>query len=306
MSYEHIFDEIEIVADPFALCELHGKCDLGLGRGAGATLHYILAGRGEIIFQGRKPIEVERGTLVLAPALEFHTLRSYGERGNPLPVCQPAELELAQHLGGRDEDAGQSKMLALCSHVSVGLRGVNDLVSLVREPMVERVGPESSLAAPVAGLLAELSAPSQGSKAMIRALLLQCMIQLLRARLQAGDPALGWMTALKDERLWSALRLMLDEPGQSHTVDSLAQAAGTSRSSFAQRFAAAYGSGPMKLLRNLRMNMAGSLLMQSDLPVKRIAELTGFRSRSAFTRTFEESTGLSPRSFRAEAKNNGG
>jgi AraC-like DNA-binding protein len=58
----------------------------------------------------------------------------------------------------------------------------------------------------------------------------------------------------------------------------------------------------MTLLRDLRMHLAASLLTQSDLPVKRIAELAGFQSRSAFTRTFESATGLSPRSFRAEAK----
>jgi AraC-like DNA-binding protein len=95
---------------------------------------------------------------------------------------------------------------------------------------------------------------------------------------------------------------MLDQPGHPHTVESLADVAGMSRSSFAERFSEAYGSGPMTLLRDLRMHLAASLLTQSDLPVKRIAELAGFQSRSAFTRTFESTTGMSPRGFRAEAK----
>ena len=132
---------------------------------------------------------------------------------------------------------------------------------------------------------------------MIRALLLECMIQLLRKRLLARDPALNWMAALIDQGLWNALRLMLDKPGDPHNVDSLAAAAGMSRSSFAERFSDAYGSGPMKLLRDLRMRLAGSLLEQSELPVKRIAELVGFQSRSAFTRTFDSVTGKSPREF---------
>ena len=37
MSFEHIFNEMEIKADPFALCELIGKCDMGLGHQSGAT-----------------------------------------------------------------------------------------------------------------------------------------------------------------------------------------------------------------------------------------------------------------------------
>jgi AraC-like DNA-binding protein len=302
MSFEHVFNELEIDAEPFALCELQGRCELGLGRRSGATLHYILAGRGEVLVHGRPPIGVERGTLVLVPALHSHTLRSFGEPGHPIPDCHPAELDLARHLRkGEHADTG-GKLLAICSDVRVGLRGVGGLVDLVREPIVEQVASDSPMSAPVDRLLQELAAPTLGSRAMIRALLLQCMIQLLRTRLQARDQALNWMAAL-DERLWSALRLMLDRPNHPHSVDSLAEVAGMSRSSFAARFSEAYGSGPMKLLRDLRMHLAASLLTQSELPVKRIAELAGFHSRSAFTRTFESTTGMSPRSFRADARN---
>jgi transcriptional regulator GlxA family with amidase domain len=55
----------------------------------------------------------------------------------------------------------------------------------------------------------------------------------------------------------------------------------------------------MELLRDLRMKRAGYLLEKTDLPVKRVAELVGFASRSAFTRAFEANTGQSPRDFRA-------
>jgi AraC-like DNA-binding protein len=307
MSFEHVFNELEIAAEPFALCELQGRCDLGLGRRAGATLHYVLEGRGEIVFRGRPPVGVKRGTLILVPALLSHTLRSFGEPGRPIPDCQPAELDLMRHLQTGDEAGDETdsagKLLAVCSDVKVGLRGVGGLVDLVREPIVEEVAAENALSAPVDRLLRELSAPTLGSQAMVRALLLECMIQLLRKRLQARDPALNWMAALIDEGLWSALRLMLDRPGFPHTVERLADVAGMSRSSFAERFSEAYGSGPMTLLRDLRMHLAASLLAQSDLPVKRIAELAGFQSRSAFTRAFESATGLSPRGFRAEARN---
>ncbi len=305
MTFEHVFDELEIEAQPFALCELRGRCDMGLGRRAGATLHYVLAGRGEIAVQGRPPIGVRPGTLVLVPALNTHSLRSFGGPSHPLPECHPAELDLVEHLGeGAGGEGGETdgKLLAVCSDVTVGLRGVGGLVDLVREPLVELATADGALMAPLERLLRELSAPTLGSRAMIRALLLECMIQLLRNRLKARDRALDWMGALRDERLWSALRLMLDRPGDPHSLESLAEAAGMSRSSFAARFADAYGGGPMTLLRDLRMHQAASLLTNSDLPVKRVAELVGFRSRSAFTRTFESATGLSPRALRAAAR----
>ncbi|MEX3007675.1 helix-turn-helix domain-containing protein [Hoeflea sp. TYP-13] len=304
MKFEHVFNEMEIEADPFALCELNGRCDLGLGRLSGATLHYILSGHGEIILHDRPSIGVEQGSLVLIPALHSHTLRNFGEPGQPIPKCRPAELSLAQHLQGDPSSRPGTKLLAICSRVNVGLRGVDGLVELVREPLVESVGTDSAMTGPIEQLLQELSRPALGSRAMIRVLLLECMIRLLRKRLLARDPALDWMAVLVDGRLWSALRLMLDKPGDPHSVESLASAAGMSRSSFAERFSAAYGSGPMRLLRDLRMKRAGSLLEQTELPVKRIAEQVGFQSRSAFTRTFENVTGKTPRGFRAEARRN--
>ena len=302
MSLEHVFDEMEIRADPFALCALHGRCDLGMARRPSATLHYILAGRGEILVQGRPPIVIDRGTLVLIPALRSHTLRSFGDRRDPVPDCHPAELDLVQHLQTSDGSEQEGKLLALCSHVTVGVRGTQDLIDLIREPIVETVSPGSRIKPAVDQMLQEISAPQAGSRAMIRALLLECMIQLLRNRLKARDRSLNWMVALKDRSVWAALERMLETPGDAHSVESLADAAGMSRSTFAKRFAEAYGSGPMELLRDLRMRLAASLLEDSELPVKRIAELAGFQSRSAFTRTFESVTGTSPSDFRAEIR----
>ena len=137
-----------------------------------------------------------------------------------------------------------------------------------------------------------------GSNAMIRALLLECVIHLLRTRLLANDRALNWMAVLADQKLWTTLQAMLDTPGDHHTVESLAHIAGMSRSSFAGRFSDAYGEGPMELLRELRMHLAASLLIQSDLPVKRIAKLVGFSSRSAFSRALSNTIGLPPNQFR--------
>lgn len=299
MTYEHIFNELEILTDPFALCELRGECNLGLGREPTAILHYILSGKGEISLRGRPPVQVARGSLVLIPAMQSHTLRSFGRSADPIPACRPAELNLARHLQATEGDQ-HSQLTALCSHVTIGLRGAKDIVDLVREPMVECVSAGSRMEQPLQRLLEEVSNPGLGSRAMVRAILLECMIEMLRHRLAAQDRALAWMAVLKDHSVWAALRVMLDDPGQAHTVESLAEVVGMSRSAFAKRFSDAYGSGPMDLLRDLRMRLAGSLLKQTDLPVKRVAEMVGFSSRSAFSRMFETKTGQSPRSFRAE------
>jgi len=297
MSFEHIFDELEIGAEPFALCELRGRCDLPLGRLPRTILHYILAGEGEISVAGAPPLRVCAGSLVLIPAGSSHALHSFGGHGDPLPACRPAELNLERHLA--EGMAGHGQLLALCTQVTLGLRGAHGLIDLIRAPLTRKITPGDIQGGPVTRILGEICMPRTGSRAMLRALLLECMIGLLRDRIEAGDGALAWMEVLSDRSIWAALRLMLERPAGPHSVESLAMAAGLGRSSFAKRFAAAYGSGPMDLLRDLRMRMAADLLNRTDLPVERIAGMAGFQSRSAFTRAFTAATGTSPGAYRA-------
>jgi len=302
MPVAHVFDEMEVLTTPFAVCELHGKCDLGLGRLAGATLHHILAGEGEIVFKNRPSMPLYPGTLVLVPAFEFHILRGFGMKNGPLPECLPAELGLAHHVVSATNSLPEHRLLAVCSRIHVALRGSQGIVDLVREPLIESDITDQALVAPLERMITELSAPQLGSQAMVRTLVLECMIHLLRKRIIAQDSALIWMSALSDEKIWIALRVMLNHPENPHSVASLADIAGMSRSSFAKHFSDSYGAGPMDLLRNLRMKKAATLLAESNLPVKRIAELVGFHSRSAFNRAFISCNGKSPREIRIEAR----
>jgi len=300
MNYEHIFDELEISTDPFALCQLKGACHMGLPGDSSATLHYILSGDGQVSLPGRPPLAVSSGSMVLIPAMKSHSLHSFGTLSDPVPVCQPAAVNLSHHLAGEDDQhAITGQLIALCSHLTVGLRGASDIISLIRQPLVEHVTESSPIKPLMSALLQEISNPGIGSRAMMRTILTQCMIELLRKRLVARDETLAWMAALRDSSIWNALRAMLDTPGDNHTVESLADSVGMSRSAFAKRFLETYGSGPMELLRDLRMRLAGSLLRETEFPVKRIAEIVGFSSRSAFSRTFEAKTGQGPKAFRA-------
>ncbi|WP_317057700.1 helix-turn-helix transcriptional regulator [Roseovarius rhodophyticola] len=298
MDFDQVLDRLEIAPDPFAVCELKCNCDVGLGQDTGATLHYILSGQGEIVLRDRPALSVSEGSLVLIPAMWHHRMRSSGLSHNPAPACQPAELELRRLLKDAPGGDSGSHIVALCAHLRVGLRGAPDIVDLIRAPLYGHIAEAEGLAPVLQALLKELSAPQPGSRAMIRALLTQCLIDLIRRRSSRDALGAGWMNVLRDPALWPSLRAMLDDPGAAHTVDSLAALSGMSRSSFAERFAAAYRIGPIELLRDLRIKKAGILLREGDLPVKRIAYFVGFSSRTAFTRMFERNTGVSPTDFR--------
>lgn len=300
VDFEHIFDQLEIATEPFAVCELRGNCDLNMGHDVNVSLHYILTGEGALMFPGGSTIEVAPGSLVLIPAFQSHTLRSYGISSDSVLKCDPADLKLDHLLKTDRHGDSNQQVTALCSHIQVGLRGAVDLIDLIRVPIVEQIGTQSPLHSTLRLFLKELSNPALGSRAMIRALLTQCVIEMLRNRLIHDDGGLRWMAVLRDPSVWRALCTMLEKPGEPHTVESLAHEVGMSRSTFAERFTAAYGSGPIELLRDLRMRRASKLLSESDLPVKRIAQLVGFNSRTAFSRVFEQRIGQSPTAYRQD------
>lgn len=298
MNYEHVFDHLNILPEPFAVCELNGSSNLGLGQDTTAILHYVLSGEGVLELKSSPDIPIKPGSLILVPALQTHTLRSKTGRNDPVPQCKPAELQLQHLLKPSTDEKVEGQLIALCAHVRVGLRGAENVVDLIRSPLVENICEESPLHATLAALLHEISAPTTGSRAMIQALLTQCMIEIFRRRLNDDDSGLRWMAALRDPQVWDALRVMLDAPGEPHTVESLAERVGMSRSTFANRFSAAYGSGPIDLLRDLRLRKAAVLLRDTKTPVKRIAHMVGFSSRTAFSRLFEQRVGKSPQQFR--------
>jgi len=299
-KYDAIFEALEIDASPFALCQLNGAADLGLGRLPQATLHYVLSGHGEVTVFRRGVFSVGPGSLLLIPSCQSHDLRSFGTLSDPIPKCNTSGLHLARMMAGDNDSqvTGSNQMLVLCARLSIGLRGAHQVINLIRDPMLATTKERPRLATPLKAMLEELADPSIGSRAVLQAILHQCVIELLRAQVLDEKDGLNWMVNLTDPALWVATKAMLDDPAAPHTLESLAQASGMSRSTFAKRFAEAYGAAPMSLLRSLRINRAEALLIEEKRPIKSIAQAVGFSSRSAFARAFAAQTGLSPNAFR--------
>lgn len=177
-------------------------------------------------------------------------------------------------------------------------------MDLIRAPLVEHLGPLDRVRSALDEFVKELASPTIGSRALARSLLLQCLILLMRKRLSAGDPAMRWMRGLTNESLWNAMQNMLDHPGADHTVDSLAELAAMSRASFAARFHKAFGTGPIDLLKNIRLRRAAELLAHSSMPVKTVAGMVGYRSRTYFSRAFKAEHGVPPDAFRNSVTGN--
>jgi AraC family transcriptional activator of mtrCDE len=95
---------------------------------------------------------------------------------------------------------------------------------------------------------------------------------------------------------------MAAHPGANHTVASLADRAGLSRSSFMARFTDVVGESPITILRHLRMRQAAKQLASSQMSIDQIARSAGYNSRSSFIKAFRKSFECDPTEYRTQAK----
>ena len=90
------------------------------------------------------------------------------------------------------------------------------------------------------------------------------MIECLRTYIESlPETTDNWLRALKDPYLAKAIAAMHYEPNENWTIHKLAEVAGMSRSSFAQRFKEVVGMPPLTYLIDYRLRLASRYLRYS-------------------------------------------
>nr|WP_245643994.1 AraC family transcriptional regulator [Paraburkholderia oxyphila] len=128
------------------------------------------------------------------------------------------------------------------------------------------------------------------------------LVQALRAYMASGEYAGGWLRALSDARVGSALSMMHGSPEQRWTIESLSSSVGMSRTAFASRFRTMVGSAPLAYLHQWRMAIAMTALKDSEELLVSIAGRIGYLSDTAFSIAFKRATGISPGRYRMEQR----
>ncbi|WP_201529933.1 AraC family transcriptional regulator [Psychrobacter frigidicola] len=127
------------------------------------------------------------------------------------------------------------------------------------------------------------------------------MIECLRTYIESlPDATDSWLQALKDPYLAKALAVMHDAPNHNWTIHKLAEVAGMSRSSFAQRFKDIVGVPPLTYLIDYRLRLAARYLRLQQNSISRISELVGYASDSTFSQAFKRVHGVSPKAYRQQ------
>ncbi len=127
------------------------------------------------------------------------------------------------------------------------------------------------------------------------------MIECLRTYIESLPEATdNWLKAMKDPFLTKALVAMHDAPNRNWTIHKLAEVAGMSRSSFAQRFKDIVGMPPLTYLIDYRLRLAARYLRLQQNSISRISELVGYASDSTFSQAFKRVYGVSPKAYRQQ------
>ncbi|WP_206953969.1 GlxA family transcriptional regulator [Trinickia acidisoli] len=104
----------------------------------------------------------------------------------------------------------------------------------------------------------------------------------------------------RDERLSSLLDWVLENLGEPHSLDSLAQRALMSRRTFTRRFKLATGTTVGAWLLGARLSRAQQLLETTDDNVDVVAETAGFGSAVSLRQHFAEAFNTTPSNYRRE------
>jgi len=147
----------------------------------------------------------------------------------------------------------------------------------------------------VQALASEMAEQAPGSEVVATRLAEILVIQLLRAHI-ASEPSRskGWLRAVFDPQLGTALSALHDKVDAPWTVESLAESAGMSRSAFAARFKELLGQTPLEYVTEWRMQKAMQLLEQRDKKLIDIARSVGYESDAAFSKAFKRVVGANP------------
>lgn len=147
-------------------------------------------------------------------------------------------------------------------------------------------------------LALEMAEQAPGSGVVATRLAEVLFIQILRAHI-ASEPGRnkGWLRAVFDPQLGGALTAIHDSVDKPWTVESLAEAAGMSRSAFAARFKQHLGQTPLEYVTGWRMQKAMQLLEQRDKKLVDVARLVGYESDAAFSKAFKRVVGANTGQF---------
>jgi AraC-like DNA-binding protein len=302
-------NELDPLSDVLSLLKPHtyvaggfdvgGKLSIQFGRHDGIKCYAVVSGQCWLVVEGiSEPLRLAAGDCFLlphgrpfclatdlsAPPTDFHTFLA----------CKPklTDGRLALINGGGECCIVGGHFAFTGSHARILLDVLPTIAHIRHE------SDKSAMRWSLERMRHELSDPRPGSFLIVQHLAHMMLVQALRLYLTEGPQGgVGWLFALADPQIGAAIQAMHSHPARHWTLQELAEEAGMSRSSFAQRFKEIVGNSPMEYLARWRMLVAADKLANTRNSVAEIALTLGYESESAFSTAFKRTMGCSPRQY---------
>jgi AraC-like DNA-binding protein len=276
--------------------DLGGAWSLRFDAHDGIKCYACLAGAGWIIAEGdAKPVLLEAGDCVLLPnGLTFILTKDPSLASVPFGHIPQDDWygRIATVNGG-----GDTVMLA--GHFSFSGAHTSHLLGVM--PTIVRLRETSDkdgMRWLLQRMCTELSLMQPGNVLVAEHLAHLVLVQALRLYIAQGvGRQIGWLFALADQQLATAISAIHASPGERWTLPALASQAGMSRSRFAARFKAVTGVSPIDYLIRWRMLLANERLSLGIDSVAAISASLGYESESAFSTAFKRVIGCAPRTY---------
>lgn len=233
---------------------------------------YVSSGRAGLTSPDRHARRCDAGTMILIPA------------GLNMSFAAEPDGEAAELVIGVAE---------------VRLSGAG-LLDRIKVPIFAALG-DSALVRHSVEALAGLGSGDRsavGAGPLADSLMKTCILTVLMDFFGRPGIDLKIIGALADPRLATVIASVLERPQEPHSLASMAERAGLSRSAFSRLFAEAMGQPPTEFVGKTRLYYAAEILRSSAAPIKTVAGSVGFSSRSHFSRAFREAYGVDPTAYR--------
>jgi AraC-like DNA-binding protein len=298
-SLENLLSMLEIHIQSVTLWEIGPNVLLDHPPLDEIVVHHMLEGEGWLEVEGSAPLRLRPGTVAIVPRGRRKRIAALRGRGGARAA---GSLWRVTDDGRQIVDAtggAEPEIRLVCEILSPHHASSIGLFDNLIDPIAEDLShlPTARAAADVA--LAECAAPRFGSQALIETSVRQCLILALRRHYERHGADSALFSPYRNPRLAGIAGTIVRAPGQVYSVDALSASVGMSRSAFIKKFAECFGRSPMEFVAAVRLEAGARLLRTSELPVKAVASLVGFASRSHFSRAFRARYGVDPSAYRA-------
>ena len=299
-ALSEVLQDLRLSGAHYCRCEVAEPWGIDLLPREQATFHFLAKGRCWLQTSDEPPVRLDAGDMVLLPHGAGHRLLAHpGASSKRIDQLSPERLgdkTYRLHTGGNGP-----RSLIVCCGVSFEEPTVHPLLELMPEVLLVRGegGYNPTLLALLEAMATEVTDQRIGAATVMTRLADAVIARVIREWVESqASNTTGWLAAIRDPQIGSALAVFHRQPQKAWSVASLAAAAHLSRSMFSERFAAVLGVSPARYVARWRMHLAGTWLRGEHRTVAQVATQLGYESEASFSRAFKRFMGAPPSTFR--------